>query len=114
MSKPTEYKTVQARILAYAEAEGRDIGNWRLDIGERREDSNSESLSSLRSLRLFNSGFRGLNRRERRDRKEDLDRAISQQAVAKSSGWKFSRRLRENRLLASEHFCNRRFQIVSE
>jgi hypothetical protein len=33
MSKPSEHKTVQARILEYAEAEGRDIGNWRLDIG---------------------------------------------------------------------------------
>jgi hypothetical protein len=51
MPTPTEHKTVQARILAYAEAIGwmfvsreeaekrRDIGNWRLEIGEERGHS---------------------------------------------------------------------------
>ena len=78
MDKPLEHKTVQARILEYAEAIGwtfvsqkerRDIGNLRLDIEdsrrgigdlrleirERREDLDSGSLSSLRSLRLDRS-----------------------------------------------------------
>lgn len=148
MPKPTEHKTVQARILEYVEAEGRDIGNWRLDIGdsrleigdlrlecgvsfgefytgetsnwhgrrqirERREDLDSGSLSNLRSLRFFISGFRGLNRRERRDRKEDLDRPICNRLSPNLR--KFSRRLRENRLLVSEHFCDslsQNFHIV--
>lgn len=117
MPTPTEHKTVQARILAYAEAIGctfvseekKVIGDSRLEIGEgkkrrgigdsklecgvivsefytgeatswhgrrqigdRREDFDSESLSSLR---FSISEFKGFDRRERRDRKEDLDRA---------------------------------------
>ena len=28
MNKPTEHKTVQARILAYSEAKGAGIGQW--------------------------------------------------------------------------------------
>jgi hypothetical protein len=110
MSSPTEHKTVQARILEYAEAihlrdgyggqvgwtflseekkvigdsrlevgEGkkrRGIGDWKLEcgvsasefdtgeatswhgrrqIGDRREDLDSESLSSLRSLRFIST-----------------------------------------------------------
>jgi hypothetical protein len=80
-----------------------------LNHRERRDhkvDLDSESLSSLCSLRFFIFEFRGLNRRERRERKEDLDSAIWQQVVAKSADRKFSRKLRENRLLASEHFCD--------
>lgn len=80
MPTPSEHKTLQARILAYAEAEGRDIWNWRLDIGdsrraigdlrleirERREDLDSRSLSSLRSLRLAISEF--FDHEEKRER----------------------------------------------
>ena len=63
--KPSEHKTVQARILAYTqevewtlvsreEAEKRrDNGDSTLEIGGRRKVSDSESLSSLRSLRLL-------------------------------------------------------------
>ena len=60
MSKPTEHKTVQARILAYAEAillrygYGGQVG-WTLVSREEAEER------------------RGLNRREHRDHKEDLD-----------------------------------------
>jgi hypothetical protein len=69
---------------------GRGIGDSKLDMGDRRGASSfgfrglnhkerrdrkedSDSLSSLRSLRFFHSGFRGLNHKERRDRKEDSD-----------------------------------------
>jgi hypothetical protein len=114
MSTPTEHKTVQARILEYAEAIGwafvseekEVIRDSKLDIGDRREDSDSKSLSSSRTLRFGNSEFRGFDRKERRDRKGDLDRSIWRQAVAKSADRKFSRRLRGNRLMASEHFCD--------
>jgi type I restriction enzyme, R subunit len=63
MSKPSEHKTVQARILAYAqeigrtfvpreEAERRRAMNHK-ERREHKEDLDSESLSSLCSLRLF-------------------------------------------------------------
>ena len=87
MSKPTEHKTVQARILGYAGAillrfgyEGQ-VGWWFVSRREmnhrerrdRKEVSDSVSLSSLCSLRFSISEFRGFDRRDRRDRKEDLD-----------------------------------------
>jgi hypothetical protein len=45
MPTPGEHKTVQARILAYAEAKGRDIGNWRLEIGEEGDDLRSREVN---------------------------------------------------------------------
>ncbi len=63
MSKPSEHKTVQARILAYAQEIGwtfvsREEAERRRGLNhkehrERKEDLDSESLSSLCSLRLF-------------------------------------------------------------
>ncbi|MEO5712424.1 MAG: type I restriction endonuclease [Luteolibacter sp.] len=63
MSKPTEHKTVQARILAYAQEVGwtlvsrdeaeRRRGLNRRERREHKEEFDSESLSSLCSLRLF-------------------------------------------------------------
>jgi len=114
MSSPSEHKTVQARILAYAEAIGwtlvseekKVIRDWRLEIGDSKKDLHSESLSSLCSLRFFLSEFRGFDRRERRDRKEDFDWSIWQQAAAKFQGWEFWHRLCQNRRLASNYFCD--------
>jgi type I restriction enzyme R subunit len=93
MPKPGEYKTVQSRILAYAEAihfrqgYGGQVG-WKVVLREEAEQR------------------RGLNRKERREHKEGFDWSIWPQAAAKFAVRKFSRRLRENRLLASEHFCH--------
>ncbi len=63
MSKPSEHKTVQARILAYAQEIGwtfvpREEAERRRGLNhkerrERKEDLDSDSLSSLCSLRLF-------------------------------------------------------------
>ena len=63
MSKPSEQKTVQARILAYAQEIGwtfvsREEAERRRGLNhkerrEHKEDLDSESLSSLCSLRLF-------------------------------------------------------------
>jgi len=172
MSAPTEHKTVQARILEYAEAIGWTLVSQK-DAEQRRGfdppsprlrgtgpeesrakgrtlffedllDANPSSPNGFAAARVreFNpryaeaegalpGKFRHLhtdiygnleftiqrvsNRRDRREHKEDLDRPICQQAIANSSGWKFSRRLRENRLLASAHFCNgllQNFHIV--
>ena len=60
MSKPTEHKTVQALILEYAEA-----------IGWTFVSQKAVFVSRLRRAKDFCR--RGLNRRERRDRREDLD-----------------------------------------
>jgi hypothetical protein len=93
MSKHGEHKTVQARILAYAEAihlcqgYGGQVG-WTIVSREEAERR------------------RGLNRKERRERREGFDWSIWPQAAAKFAVRKFSRRLRENRLLPSEHFCH--------
>ena len=103
MPKPTEHKTVQARILAYAEAIGwtfvlqkagfvlrlrrakavfvlrlcRAKGSCRrgLNHKERRDHKGVSHSESLSSLRLPISEFKGFDRRERRDRREDLDGA---------------------------------------
>ncbi len=63
MSKPSEHKTVQARILAYAQEIGwtfvsREEAERRRGLNhkerrDRKEDLDSDSLSSLCSLRLF-------------------------------------------------------------
>jgi hypothetical protein len=83
MPTPREHKTVQARILAYAEAIG-----WRIVSREEAERR------------------RGSNRKERREHKERFDGSIWPQAAAKFPGWEFWHRLCQNRLLASEHFCH--------
>jgi hypothetical protein len=86
MPTPGEHKTVQAQIIAYAEAIG-----W--TIVSRKEAERR----------------RGLNRRERRERrehKEGFAGAIWPQTAAKFPGWEFWHRLCQNRLLASEHFCH--------
>lgn len=93
MPTPGEHKTVQARILAYAEAIrlrhgfGGQVG-WTIVSREEAERR------------------RGLNRKERREHKEDFDGSIWPQAAAKFPGWEFWRRLCQNWLLASEHFCH--------
>jgi len=90
MPTPREHKTVQSRILAYAEAihlcqgYGGQVG-WTIVSREEAERR------------------RGLNRRERR---EGFYGSIWPQAAAKFPGWKFWRRLCQNRLLAPEHFCH--------
>ncbi len=87
MPTPGEHKAVQARILAYAEAIG-----WTIVSREEAERR------------------RCLNRKERREHKEDFDWSIWSQAAAKFPGGEFSHRLRENRLLPLEHFCNSSLQ----
>lgn len=87
MSKPTEHKTVRARILEYAEAIGwtfvlqkeggrRDIGNLRFEIGEGKKRTGID-----------------LNRR---DRSEDLERSIWPHAAAKFPGRQLWHRLCHN------------------
>ena len=66
--KPTENKTVQARIIGYAEA-----------IFRRRSYGGQGDFSCALSRRE-------MNLRERRDRNEDFDWAIWPQAVAKFPG----------------------------
>ena len=149
MPTPGEHKTVQARILAYAEAIGWTIVS-REEAEKRRggipaprssgKHGGQECPPSLffddlldAKVREFNPRYaeaegallgqfrhlhtdiygnrefpvrRSLNRRERRDRQEDFDGSIWPQAAAKFAVRKFSRRLRENRLLPPEHFCN--------
>ena len=156
MPTPGEHKTVQARILEYAEA----IGWTRVsrEEGERRRGFDPEVPSADRAkgrslffddlldakVREFNPRYAeaegallgqfrhlhtdiygnppspkgyggtgrefpvhsGLNRRERRDRKEAFDGSIGPQAAATFPGWEFWRRLCQNRPLASANFCN--------
>ena len=102
----------------YAEAEGALLGQFRhlhTDIyGNREFVEHLRNRVRKRRLREFpeTASRPGIpnpkrsNRRGRRKRKEDFDRAIWRQAVAKSSGRKFSRRLRENRQRAPHYFCN--------
>ena len=103
MPKPGEYKTVQSRILAYAEAihlrqpPSPRLGRSRGYVGQVGWTIVSREEAERR---------RGLNRKERREHKEGFDGSIWPQAAAKFPGWEFSRRLRENRLLAPEHFCH--------
>jgi hypothetical protein len=93
MPTPRKHKTVQSRILAYAEAihlrqgYGGQVG-WAIVSREEAEQ------------------LRGLNRKERREHKEGFDGSIWPQAAAKFPGWEFWHRLCQNRLLASEHFCH--------
>ena len=84
----------------------------RLNHRGRRKRKGGMDSESLSSLRLYISGFRGLNCR---DRKGDYDRSIRPHAAAMSSCRQFWHRLCQNRLLASEHFCDslsQNFHIV--
>ena len=80
MPTPGEHKAVQARILEYAEAIG-----WTL-VSQK-----AVFVSRLRRAKV--SYRRCLNRKEHKDRKEDLERSIWPRAAAKSSCLQFWHRL---------------------
>ena len=103
MPTPGEHKTVQGRILEYAEAVHlRQPPSPRL--GRSRGYGGQVGWTMV--SREEAERRRGLNRKERREHKEGFDGSIWPQAAAKFPGWEFWHRLCQNRLLASEHFCN--------
>ena len=84
MPSPNEHKTVQARILAYAEAIGWSIVSREEAEQRRGFDPEVPAADRARNRSLFFDDLldakvrefpvqRVLNRRERRERKEDLD-----------------------------------------
>ena len=103
MSKHGEHKTVQARVLAYAEAiHLRQPPSPRL--GRSRGYGGQVGWTMVSREEAVRR--RGVNRKERREHKEGFDGSIWPQAAAKFPGWEFWHRLCQNRLLASEHFCH--------
>jgi len=125
MPTPGEHKTVQARIIAYAEAihlcqgYGGQVGLTILSREEAEQRrglraSMKDEVGRMKGSSLFFDDLldarvrefpvrRSLNRREH---KEGFDWSIWPQAAAKFPGWEFLHRLCQNRLLASEHICN--------
>jgi hypothetical protein len=157
MSKPGEHKTVQARILAYAqeigwtfvsreEAEERRAGFPTRRDGENAGRNARAPLSLFfddlldAKVREFNPRYaeaegallgqfrhlhtdiygnrefpvrRGLNRRERRDRNEDVDGSIWRQTAVISSCRQFWHRLFQKLASACRHILEQAVQEMT-